>query len=46
MTVLDRTGLLKLERCLRNDTDLAMVLLYDHLFGRRVSGKFQVKLFF
>ena len=41
--LLKKTCLLKLEKSLRNKTELGIVLLYDHLLGRGVTGKFQVK---
>lgn len=42
-TIVDRTQLLERETFLAND--LALILIYDQVFGTRVRGKFKVRRF-
>ncbi len=41
-TILDRSQLLERETFLSND--LALILIYDQVFGTRVRGKFKVRI--
>ncbi len=41
--IIDRSQLLEREKFLSND--LALILIYDQVFGTRVRGKFKVRTF-
>ena len=41
-TIVDRCQLLEREKFLSND--LALILIYDQVFGTRVRGKFKVRI--
>lgn len=43
-TIVDRSKLLERETFLSND--LALILIYDQVFGTRVRGKFKVRMNF
>ena len=43
--VLERTSLLKHEKALKKNTHLGVVLLYEHLLGKGLTGKCQVLAF-
>jgi hypothetical protein len=41
-TIIDRSQLLEREKFLSND--LALILIYDQIFGTHVRGKFKVRM--